>query len=184
MKTLTMDNAAGKMHLGRRMLDTLYDISAWLAALSMIGLLVMVLLAIIIRQIGVNINGIDAYAGYSMAAAGFLALAPTLKKNEHIRVTLFTARLAGATERGMEIWALAMGLLIACVFAYFSIRQAWVSYDIHDVSSGNDATPLWIPQLTMAVGTVILLIALLDELILELQGRRIQIVNEEGLRNE
>jgi len=119
-----------------------------------------------------------------MAAAGFLALATTLKKNEHIRVTLFTARLGGGAQRSMEVWALAMGVLIASVFAYFSIRQVWVSYDIHDVSSGNDATPLWIPQLTMAVGAAILFIAFLDELILELQGRRVQCVNQEGLRNE
>lgn len=184
MNTITMTSYAAQRHPGRRLLDTLYDVSAWLAALSMIGLLIMVLSAIISRQIGVNINGIDAYAGYSMAAAGFLALATTLKKNEHIRVTLFTARLSGGAQRGMEVWGLAMGVLLAGVFAYFSIHQVWVSYDINDVSSGIDATPLWIPQLTMAIGTVILLIAFVDELILELQGRRIQLTNQEGLRNE
>jgi hypothetical protein len=29
------------------------------------------------------------------------------------------------------------------------------SRDFHDISTGNDATPLWIPQLTMALGTVV-----------------------------
>src|SRR3954467_9308894 len=72
----------------RRVLDFIYDAAAWLAALSMIGVLAMVLASIVTRQVGVNFPGTDAYAGYSMAAAGFLALAHTLKHNEHIRVTL------------------------------------------------------------------------------------------------
>ena len=39
-----------------------------------------------------NLRGTDAYAGYCMAAAAFLALAHTLKRGEHIRVTLFLDR--------------------------------------------------------------------------------------------
>jgi len=35
-----------------------------------------------------------------------------------------------------------------------------------------DATPLWIPQLTMAIGTLIFLLAMVDELILHLQRHR------------
>ena len=72
----------------RRLLDFLYDSAAALAALFMVGLLGMVLLSIISRQFSFHVPGTDAYAGYLMAAAGFLALAHTLRKNEHIRVTL------------------------------------------------------------------------------------------------
>ena len=34
-----------------------------------------------------------------------------------------------------------------------------------------DATPLWIPQLTMAIGSLVLLIALVDDLVATLRGR-------------
>lgn len=168
----------------RRLLDSLYDASAWLAALAMIGVLVMVLLSIVSRQVGFHVPGTDAYAGYAMAAAGFLALAHTLKRNEHIRVTLVLARLQGRARRGMEIWALTAGVLLAALFAVFSVRLAWVSHAIHDISTGNDATPLWIPQLAMALGTVVLLIALVDEWVLELRGQRKSTENEEALHNE
>ena len=70
----------------RRALDALYNGAAWLAALCMIGLLAMVLLSIVSRLLHFHVPGTDAYAGYLMAAAGFLALAHTLKKGEHIRV--------------------------------------------------------------------------------------------------
>ncbi|HWD17129.1 MAG TPA: TRAP transporter small permease, partial [Casimicrobiaceae bacterium] len=36
----------------------------------------------------------------------------------------------------------------------------------------NDATPLWIPQLAMALGTIVLLVAFIDELIAEWRGTR------------
>src|SRR5215212_8110993 len=156
----------------RRLLDGLYDASAWLAALAMIGILAMVLLSIVSRQFGFHVAGTDAYAGYSMAAAGFLALAHTLKHNEHIRVTLILGRLKGRAKHGLEMWALTAAVLLAGLFAFYSVRLAWQSHVINDISTSNDATRLWIPQIAMAVGTVILLIAFIDEWWLELKGKR------------
>ena len=168
----------------RRLLDFLYDAAAWLAAVAMVGVLVMVLLAIVSRQVGFHVPGTDAYAGYAMAAAGFLALAHTLKRNEHIRVTLLLGRLRGNSRRALELWSLGAGVLLAALFAFYSVRLAWVSRSLNDMSTGNDATPLWIPQLAMALGTVVLLIALVDDLVLELRGQRKSFDSEEALHNE
>lgn len=168
----------------RRALDRLYDGCAALAACFMVGLLVAVLLSILGRQLHFNIPGIDAYAGYLMAGAGFLALAHTLKRGEHIRVTLLVGRLTGAAQRGMELWALFAATLLAALGAFYSVRLAWQSWQFHDISTSNDATPLWIPQLTMALGTVVLAIAFVDELVLELRGQRLPPLPEEASRNE
>ena len=167
-----------------RALDRLYDWTAGLGALSMVLLLVMVMLSIVSRLVGFNIGGIDAYAGYMMAGAGFLALAHTLKRGEHIRVTLLLSSLHGAAKRGLEIWALFAASLLALLSAYYSCRLAWQSYTFHDISTSNDATPLWLPQLTMALGSVVLAIAFVDEFVLELRGRRFVPTGEEALRNE
>lgn len=156
----------------RRALDALYDGAAWLAALSMVGLLAMVLLTILSRQLHFHVPGTDAYAGYLMAAAGFLALAHTLKKGEHIRVTLLIGRLEGAARRAMELWALAAAATLAGLFAWYSARLVWQSRLFNDISTGNDATPLWIPQLAMAAGTLLLFVALVDELVLAATNRR------------
>lgn len=168
----------------RRLLDFLYDASAWLAALAMIGVLVMVLLSIISRQFGFHIPGTDAYAGYSMAAAGFLALAHTLKRNEHIRVTLLLGRLGPRGRHALEMWALTAALALSGLFAYYSVRLAWVSRAINDMSTSNDATPLWIPQLAMALGAVILFVAFVDDWVLELKGRRRAAEVQEAPHNE
>jgi TRAP-type C4-dicarboxylate transport system permease small subunit len=156
----------------RRALDALYDGAAWLAALAMVGLLLMVLLSIVSRQAGFHVPGTDAYAGYLMAAAGFLALAHTLKKGEHIRVTLLLGKLQGRARRAMELWALAAAAFLAGLFAFYSARLVWQSHLFHDISTSNDATPLWMPQLAMAAGTLILAIAFVDELVMALRGQR------------
>lgn len=168
----------------RRALDALYDAAAALAAVAMVCLLAMVLLSIASRQIGFNVPGIDSYAGYLMAAAGFLALAHTLKKGEHIRVTLLLGVLRGTVRRAFEIWALFAAALLATLFAFYSCKLVWQSRAFHDISTGNDATPLWLPQLAMALGTVVLAIAFVDELVLELRGRRVVAEGDEALRNE
>jgi len=164
----------------RRALDTLYDGAAALAALCMVGLLAMVLASVLGRQLGFNLPGTDAYAGYLMAAAGFLALAHTLKRGEHIRVTLLLNALHGTPRRALELWALAAATALAGVSAFYSVRLAWQSHAFNDLSTGNDATPLWIPQLGMAAGAVVLAIALADELVLEWRGLRVQPGSSDG----
>jgi TRAP-type C4-dicarboxylate transport system permease small subunit len=168
----------------RRALDRLYDSAAWLAAACMIGTLAMVLLGIVARLVDWFVPGTDAYAGYCMAGAGFLALAHTLKRGEHIRVTLILERLHGPGRRTLELFALAVATLLAVGFAYFSARLAWQSYDFNDISTGNDATPLWLPQLTMALGAIVLAIAFVDELVLEWRGVRRVVVPAEALHHE
>src|SRR5690606_37398466 len=147
----------------RKILDALYLGAGWLAALFMIGVLVMVLLSIFSRLLGFYIAGTDAYAGYAMAGAGFLALAHTLKHNEHIRVTLIIGRLRGGARRGLELWALSVAVLMAGALSAYAWRLVWQSRSFHDISTAADATPLWIPQILMGLGCTVLLIALLDE---------------------
>ena len=168
----------------RRALDALFDGAAALAALCMVALLVMVMLGIVGRLLHFHVPGTDAYAGYLMAGAGFLALAHTLKCGEHIRVTLLLSALKGRAKHALELWALTGASALAALMAYYSVWLAWQSHSFNDISTGNDATPLWLPQIAMAAGTLILLLALLDELVLEWRGLRVTPVSDEMLHNE
>ncbi len=168
----------------RKTLDALYNSAAALAALFMVLLLVMVLISILGRQFNFHLPGTDAYAGYLMAGSGFLALAHTLKRGEHIRVTLLLGALKGGWKKGLELWAFGATSVLACVIAFYSCRLVWQSRSFHDISTASDATPLWIPQLAMALGTVILAIAFIDEFLLELSGKRVSLESTEALRNE
>ena len=99
-------------------------------------------------------------------------------------MTLVVERLHGRARHALELWALGAGSVLAALFAWYSIRLVYQSWDFNDVSTATDATPLWIPQLTMAIGTTILFVALVDELVAEWRGQRRHAGPKEALRNE
>jgi TRAP-type C4-dicarboxylate transport system permease small subunit len=168
----------------RVILNRLYDATGVLAALFLVGTLCMVLLGITGRLLNFNVPGTDSWAGYCMAAAGFLALAHTLKRGEHIRVTLILEHAGSRLQRPLELLALGIATLLAALFAYYSVRLSYQSWDFHDISTGNDAMPLWIPQLAMALGTVVFCIALADDFVLECMGARVPEMPDEALHHE
>ncbi len=171
---------------GRRLLDRVYGAAAWAGALFMIGTLVAILLSVFGRLLDFHVRGTDAYAGYCMAASAFLALAHTLRRGEHIRVTLILDRLNPAHRRWLELWCHGAGILLALLLAWFSARLVWQSFQFNDVSQSNDATPLWIPQLGMAVGAAVFLLALLEDFVGVVRGTHLRHrdPNAEPVRSE
>lgn len=137
-----------------RMALGFYKLLLVLAAVAMVAAFVAIMLNILARLFLWNIPGLDGYAGYAIAAALFLALPSTLQNNEHIRATLVLDRVSTGTRNVLELIALALGVGISCFLAWFSVRLVWFSYTLHDVAATGDATPLWIPQLSMALGCV------------------------------
>ncbi len=166
----------------RKALDRLYDAAGYLAAFFMVGILAMVLASVVGRLAGFNLRGSDAYAGYCMAAASFLALAHTLKRGEHIRVTLFLDRFGGRLRRPLDLWSHVAGTFFCAILAFYSARLAWQSRLFNDVSQGNDATPLWIPQLGMAAGAIVLLVAMVDDLVLLARHRELPTASADELK--
>ena len=136
----------------------------------MVAAFVTVALGVVARMAGWDIPGLDAYAGYAIAAALFLALPQTLRRQEHIRVTLLLDKAPPRLRAALEWWSLGAGLALACFIAFYALRLVWVSHGMHDVSQSADATPLWIPQIAMALGCVGFALSLADALISRLRG--------------
>ena len=152
---------------GRRLrpwLDRLYDACGAIAAGFLIVLLGVIVLQMAARWSGQQFPGSTDYAGYCMAAASFFALAHALNRGAHIRVSLLLTKL-GRYRRLGELWCLGIGSALAWYFAFYAIKAVQVSYKLNDISQGQDATPLWIPQLAMAFGTTLFAIALSDKLL-------------------
>jgi TRAP-type C4-dicarboxylate transport system permease small subunit len=149
----------------RRALDGLYLTAGVLAGLFLIAIAVLVLLSIITRLLGLYVPGLSAYAGYAMACSSFLALAYTFGRGGHIRVSLFIEKFSGPRRRAAELWCLAVGTFLAGYLAWYAVKMVRVSHMLGDISESADATPLWIPQIGMALGSVLLALALADRLV-------------------
>ena len=155
----------------RRFLDGLYAASGWAAGAGMVAILVVTLLQVVGGFTDLHVRGTDAYAGYAMAASSFLALASTLRRGEHIRVTLVIQRFEGATRRWIEFWCLGVAVLLSAFFAWYAWDMVYWSWEFDARSDAMDASPLWIPQGAMAIGVTVLAIAFVDELVQVARGR-------------
>lgn len=161
----------------RRALDGLYFAGGVIAACFLIAILAIIVLQMAARWTGQVFPGSTDYAGYCMAAASFFAFAHALKRGAHIRVSLLLNAL-GRWRRYAEIWCFAIASALAGYFAWYAVRAVYWSYKLNDISQGQDATPLWIPQLAMAAGTVLLAIAFVDHLL------RLLLSGDHGIRAE
>jgi TRAP-type C4-dicarboxylate transport system permease small subunit len=135
-------------------LDKLYRFLMTLSCLSMVTAFGAIMLGVAAREFRWDIQGLDAYAGYAIAATLFLALPSTLKHGDHIRVTLVMQRMSPRAQNILEYGCLSAASALGVYMAWFACRLVWVSFTTHDVSPSADASPLWIPQLAMALGCI------------------------------
>ncbi|HEY5898025.1 MAG TPA: TRAP transporter small permease [Burkholderiales bacterium] len=155
----------------RAALELLYRASGLLAGFFLVAIAVLTAAQIAGRLLGLPAYSFDDFAGFSLAATSFLGLAYTLRKNEHIRMTLLLHHTRPAARRAMEILCLAVATLLVGMFAWYTIDMTITSYQLGDVSQGLVPAPLWIPQTGIALGLIMLAIAFADDLVAALRGR-------------
>jgi TRAP-type C4-dicarboxylate transport system permease small subunit len=159
----------------RRVLDAIYNGAGALAAFCLILILCVIVLQMLARWTGTPFPGSSEYAGYLMAAASFLAFAHALNRGAHIRVNLLLSALGERRFWG-ELWCLIVGSTATSYLAWYAVKTVYWSWKLHDVSQGQDVTPLWIPQLPMAFGAVLLAVCFVDNLIMLIATRRDNII--------
>ncbi len=153
------------MKLLRRAFDFLYNAAGVIAALCLIAILSLIVAQMIARWTGEIFRGAPDYAGYAMAAASFFAFASALNRGAHIRVSILLNAVSPRLKYILEIWCFSVGAAIAWYFPYYAYWFVYWSWKFKEVSQGQDASLLWIPQSVMVIGGGLLAIALTDNLI-------------------
>ncbi len=154
----------------RGSLDKLYTAAGIIAGGCIVLITVMILAQIVGRWFGVIIPSTEDFSGYLLAAASFLALAYTFRHGAHIRVTLLIHLLSSAHQRKLMYLVLFIFSVITGFGAYHLSYLVYESWSFRELSQGYIAIPIWIPQLPMALGAVILFIALVDDIVSSLLG--------------
>ena len=143
----------------RSKFDSLYGVGAVLGGVCLAAILVLVVVQVVARWLGVAMAGIPEFSGYAMAGSFFLPLAYTFRSGAHIRITIILDRVPAGSRWAFEAVVLAAAFALSAYLAAFMVRLVHFSLLINDISQGADATPLWIPQLAMGVGSVLLAMA-------------------------
>lgn len=167
----------------RQALDRLYLASGVLAAVFLLAIVAIVLAQVMANAvdavsraltgeaIGLVIPSYAEFAGFFLAASSFLALAYSLRAGAHIRVTLVLQHVGPRWRRLAEAWCAAAGAAMAGYFAWYTVLLVLESLRFGDVSPGMVPVPLWVPQTAMALGLIVLTVALVDGFVGVLRGR-------------
>ncbi|WP_424986099.1 TRAP transporter small permease [Microbulbifer sp. S227A] len=152
----------------------LFSFCGALAALSLLGIAVLILAQIGLRLMGSQIPSADDFAAWGLSASIFLALPAALMHGDHIRVTSLRQLLPGTAGHVADIAAAGfatamMGWVAWAIFGY--VRESWT---YHDVSQGVVAVPLWIPQSAMVLGSSLFALAFAERTLRLLLGRAVE----------
>lgn len=148
----------------RKSLDLLYLAAAWLGAACVLAICVLMMAQAALRLTGTMIRGADDITAWICGGAAFLPLAATFKRGELVRMGIFIDRFPDQKARWIELAALGLCSAFAVYMAYALCNMVYESYVFDDRGQGLLPLPIWIPQTPVAVGAVVLAVALIDEL--------------------
>ena len=146
-------------------LRKLYNFSGFIAAFFLIFVAVFILIGISSRIFGFYIRGLAEYSGYCMAAASFFALAYTFVEGGHIRITLFLEKTKNLKKYILELWCLSVASFFSGYLAFYFIKMLIISYKFQERSEGADEVLIWIPQISVALGSLIFFISVIHKFV-------------------
>jgi TRAP-type C4-dicarboxylate transport system permease small subunit len=154
----------------RRFLDRLYSASGALAAVCLAGIAVVMLAQAAGREIGFLVRGADDIVAWLCAASAFLALGYTFRHGELVRVGLLLERLPPRMRRGAELGLLALAIVFTAYLTYAVVLFVYESWKFNELAQGLMQLPIWIPQMSLVLGSLVFLVALVDDFILLATG--------------
>jgi TRAP-type C4-dicarboxylate transport system permease small subunit len=155
----------------RRFLDRIYLVSGAIGAIFVLLIAVLMIGQSVLRQFNVPTGAVNDVVAWSCAAASFFAMAHAFKHGDFVRVTLLLEKLGPVMRRRFEIACLAIAAVAVGYLAYWANRFTYDSWSFNEVAQGLLPLPMWIPQASFAIGSILLFIAVVDELVIVLRGQ-------------
>ncbi|MCG2593076.1 TRAP transporter small permease [Ramlibacter sp. XY19] len=156
----------------RRFLDRLYYASGALGAVFVLLIAVLMIAQSVLREFGVRTGAVNDVVAWFCAAASFFAMAHAFKHGDFVRVTLLLEHLPEKARHRLEIVVLAIGSVAIAYLAFWANKFTYESFQFNEVAQGLLPIPIWIPQASFAFGSLLLLVAVVDELILVARGNK------------
>ena len=156
----------------RRWLDRLYDGSAYCGAFFVCAIFVVMIGGALTRPLGISLSGTDDLVSWMCAAAAFLPMASAFRRGDFVRMLLVLDKFSPERRRYAELLALLVALVASAVLAWWATFGVYESWRYDEMSIGLLVVPMWIPQLSFAIGAIILLVAVIDEFAAVVGGQR------------
>ena len=154
-----------------RLVRALAHLGLALAALALIVSLATISYSVIRRYVlGAPVAWTDELVGYLLVASVMLAAGDALLGGEHISVDILTERLRGRGKRIAALVGLFTVAATAVLLLVEGIGTVEFSHQVGLRSNGYLAVPIWIPQLLVPIGALLLLLAAILAFVLVWRG--------------
>ncbi len=160
--------------------DRISGVAGGMAGLMMCGGLGLIVCEIVVRGVfNRTLYVTEEFAGYLMAMLTFCALGYTLRERSHIRMTFLHKVISGRPRLYLDLACHIIGFLFCIVLTWFTTMFFWNSVVSQSRSMQISETYLAIPQFFLPLGSLILTLQFLGEII-----RNIYVLrgDTEGLR--
>jgi TRAP-type C4-dicarboxylate transport system permease small subunit len=145
-------------------------ISGDFSGLLVFGMMGIVVIEVVTRYVlHFPLTVADETGGYLLVAVAFLGLAFTWKERAHIRISFITDKLHEGIRRKLRLLTLVVATIFVTVLIYASFELFDYSYIMHIRSPGL-RIPLALPQLALLIGSFLLLLQLMAELLKALRS--------------
>jgi TRAP-type C4-dicarboxylate transport system permease small subunit len=145
------------------------------AQLAIVGMMALITCDVVARNVfRMSLLISDEVSGYLLVVMTFFGIAYSLRSGSLLRIEFILLALPKRARGIADVLFDAIALIICLLLLRAMIRFTWITWEREAVAPTLIETPLWIPQLAMPIGMVILVIAFLLELrdsILRLFGR-------------
>jgi TRAP-type C4-dicarboxylate transport system permease small subunit len=159
--------------LPERLVTPVARLGLGLAALGVLIVLAVTGYSVFKRYVlGTPVTWTDELSGYLVVAIVMFGAAETLQRGDHISVDLLTGRLRSTGRRLAAVWGMIAAILVMLAILVSGITAVRFSYDFGVYSDGYLAVPMWIPQLALIFGSVLLIAVAAARLISILTGGR------------
>lgn len=159
------------LRCGERTVAGLGRLAAGLGALLILAMTAIVAYGVVMRYgFGDPQVWTGELAGYLLVLTTMLGAAEALRRGDHIGVDLLTSRLGARARRWAEGWGLLLIVFVAGALLGSGLDMVAFSRMVGLLSDGYLEVPLWIPQSSVLLGMVLLLLAALGRLLRLLAG--------------
>ncbi len=154
----------------RRLLDTVYLGSAIAGALCVALICALMVFQSLGRELGLNTGATNDIVSWLCAAAAFLTMAHAFKHGDFVRVTLVLENVSAKTRRTLELGSLFIAVVAVAYLAWWACLFTYQSFEFNERAQGLLPLPIWIPQLSFAYGSLLVLVAVADEFLIVAKG--------------
>jgi TRAP-type transport system small permease protein len=152
------------MRLIKKIPELTANAGAWIACVAIVGMTLLILIEVIARTFfGLSTQFEDEFGGYALVCISFMPLAKSFREGVHIRIDGLVNHLPASLRTVAHAIDRICFLGISALLMWQGINLVLSSFELDAKAQTVTGTPLWIVQLLIPLGMLLLVVSLLAD---------------------